>query len=139
MTTLKRSRAAIAVAFAATAALAACGTDSPTEPTVFGTYNAISLNGRAIPFSELDGGTTVTYVSAVLTLKADHTFTVTFNSTETIGAQTTPVSETTAGTFSVSGSTVTFVDAVDSSTAVGALAGNTITVTSEGEVIVFRK
>jgi hypothetical protein len=130
-------RAVLAAAFATTTALAGCGSDSPTETTIFGTYNLTTIDGHGLPHSELDGTTTVTLVSGSVTLKSDHTFTRLFNFTETIGTVTQPDPDTSSGTFSVSGSAITFVE--DGDMIPGTMQGNTLTVTNEGRVYVLKK
>jgi hypothetical protein len=137
-TLVRHTRRAWALTFAVTVALAACGTDSPTEVSIFGTYTMHTVGGHALPRTQIEEGFSVTLVSGALVLRSDHTYTVTFNQTVTVGTQSVPQNESSSGTFSVSGSTITFVE--DGATsAVGTIDGNTMTVTADGEVFVLKK
>jgi hypothetical protein len=137
-TLLRRTRRTWAVAFAAAAALSACGTDSSTEPTVFGTYSVISVNGQPLPRTTQEGPLSFTEISGTVVLKSDFTYTATFVGSATIGGQTTPATDTSNGTFTLSGSTITFVEA-GVIEAVGTISGDTMTVTSDGEIIVLKR
>jgi hypothetical protein len=138
MTTLiRRTRRSLAIAFATTAALAACSGASSTAPTVFGTYALQTINGQSLPISHFENMITVTLVSGTLVLGSDQKYTAAFNSLGTIGVTTTPSTDRSNGIFSISGSTITFV--TDGVTEVGTINGNTVSLTSGGDAYVWKR
>lgn len=131
---LARPLLAIAVA-AALATLAACGSDSTngTGPMdVSGSYSLTTINGSALPFTV--PGTpehTIIITSATGTLGADHSYTIVGMGTEDGGDQSEVVAD--AGTYSISGSTVTFTSATFSGASYTAAAtSSTLTATVPG-------
>ena len=110
----------------------ACG-DSSTDPnngSVVGTYALVSVNGHTLPAVD-DNGNTISAGS--VTLRGDNSFTV---SETSAGDQ-----QTTTGTYSVSGNSITFTPSTPGDTgAIGTFDGTTLTVdaTDEG-TLVFHK
>lgn len=106
---LARPLLAIAVC-AALATLAACGSDSTngTGPMdVSGSYQLTTVNGSSLPFTVPHTPEhTIVITSAVATLGADHSYTISAVGTEDGSDPGEVVAD--AGTYAVSGSTVTF-------------------------------
>lgn len=124
------------------ALVAACGggDDGITDPpSIAGTYNLATIDGESPPILVFDQpGITVEIMSGNFILAADKTFTtnVVFRITE--DGQVSTESETFGGTYSVTGSTVTFAYS-DGDSDSATLAGNTLTFSDGGSTAVFRK
>lgn len=122
--------------------LAACGDDSPTDPTeaAVGTYALVRVNGSTLPaLVEQDATGKADVLSGTLTLRSDKSYTETFNVrfTPAAGAvQTFPVTEN--GTFTVTNSTVQFKDS-DGLTYTGTLSGNSLSYNVEGFAVTYQK
>lgn len=95
---------------AALATLAACGSDSTngTGPmNVSGSYTLTTVNSATLPYTiPHTPGHTVVITSATGTLGADHTYSIIATGTEDGGDPGQVAAD--AGTYTVSGSTVTF-------------------------------
>lgn len=105
------ARPLLAVAFAAAlTTLAACGSDSNngTGPMdVSGTYSLTTVDGTALPYTIPNNPEhTLVITSATATLGRDHSYTISGIGTEDGGDPGEVVAD--EGTYSVSGSTVTF-------------------------------
>jgi hypothetical protein len=118
---------------------AACSSDTTTSVdtnAVVGVYTLTTVDGLALPAPAKDPVTGVvlgTYTAGSATLTAAKTFT--FSLSYTLANGTTG-SLPGAGTYSVSGSTVTFIEANVTATFSG---GNTLTATLSNQVFVFKK
>jgi hypothetical protein len=123
-------RAAVLLATAASLGLTACGDDDDDGPTgssgITGTYNIVSATGlegtdTSAPFLLLDESLgdfsiKVELLSGSITLSSSGTYTGTQQlRTTTNGVHETETTPAT-GTYSISGSTVTFIEADDPST-----------------------
>jgi hypothetical protein len=119
---------------------AACGGDGPSAPTsIAGTYNLQTIDGDEPPVTVWDEpGLKIEIISGNFVLAANETFTTTVNLRETSDGQVQTDSETLSGTYSVSGSTVTFVLA-DGDSETATIAGDTLTFTDGESSVVFRK
>lgn len=121
---------------------AACGggDDGVNEPaSIAGTYNLETLDGQSPPVVVLDEpGFKLEILSGNFVLTANGTFTtnVVFRLTDESGAST--ESESFSGTYTVSGSTVTF-NYSDGDTDSATLAGNTLTFSDGSSTAVFRR
>jgi len=95
---------------AVVATLAACGSDNTgvTGPTdVSGTYSLASVDGNALPFTVPNNPNhTVVVQSATVTLGTDHSYTIGGTGTSDGGDPEQVIAD--AGTYTLSGSTVTF-------------------------------
>jgi len=99
------------LAFAAlVSTLAACGSDNngTTGPTdVSGTYSLATVNGNSLPFTVPHNPShTVVVQSATVTLGSDHSYTIGGTGTSDGGDPEQVIAD--AGTYTLSGSTVTF-------------------------------
>lgn len=110
-----------------------CGSDStsPSE-TVFGTYSLVTVNGQPLPFtlSGTELGTVVIQSATVdlISQSGSAAYSATVIGTENGGASTNIITD--AGTFTSSGSTLTFSSSLAPPLAYqGTLNGNVLTVT----------
>jgi hypothetical protein len=100
--------AMIVITAAAVALVAACGSDStgPTHASLVGTYTLSAVNGASLPYTVPNTGDNVEIVQdGTITLAADSTYTASATGTEN-GSASTLVTD--AGTYSASGTQVTF-------------------------------
>lgn len=120
--------------------LPGCKGDSPTDPTpkAQGTYTLKTVNATALPaviFQSADGR--IEIISGTTVLRADNSYTETLQARVIYtsgGSETTPLVE--SGTYSVTGSTVTFTVPANagepSFSYTGAVSGRTLTYTYDG-------
>ena len=119
--------------------VAACSSDTTTgvdTHAVVGVYTLTTVDGLALPAPAKDpitGAVAGTYTAVNATLTAARTFTFLLSYTRTDG---TTGSLPSTGTYSISGSTVTFIEANITATFSG---GNTLTGTINSQVFVFKK
>jgi hypothetical protein len=121
---------------------AACGGDSPTQPTasVVGTWNLQTVNGSALPYLVPETDTVkVELLSDVLTVAANGTFTEMTQLRATQNGQASTESIPDGGSYALNGTAVTFTFDSDESTGTGSLSGNTLTVAAEGFALVYKK
>ena len=105
------ARAVGALTFVAVVAtLAACGSDkkSSTGPTdVSGTYSLVTIDGSTLPYTVPNVPEhTIVITSGTIILNSDHSYTVGGTGTSDDGDPQQVIAD--AGTYAVSGSTVTF-------------------------------
>jgi len=102
---------------AVVATLAACGADKKTStgPTdVVGTYTVVSIDGNSLPFTVPDVPEhTIVVQSGTVVLNSDHSYTASGTGTSDGGDPQQVIAD--VGTYSVSGSTVTFTSTSHSS------------------------
>ena len=134
---ISSARAArIAVAVAAVALLGACGSDStgPRNASVTGTYALSTVDGASLPFTVPNTGDNTEVVqSAAIMLNNDSTYSAVASGTEN-GEPTSIITD--AGSYSVSGSQVTFTSTViQGGHYTGSVSGTTLTVTIIGAFV----
>jgi hypothetical protein len=98
-----------ALLVAAVALVAACGSDnnSPTGPgDVSGGYTLVSVGGSSLPYSFTNSSENIVINSATATLLSDKSYTVSATGSANGGDQETIIAD--QGTYSVSGSTISF-------------------------------
>jgi hypothetical protein len=122
---------------AVVATAAACGSDSNngTGPKdVSGTYSLTTVDGNTLPFTIPNTPEhTIVVTSATATLGSDHTYTIAGMGTEDGSDPGTVIAD--EGTYTVSGSTVTFTSSTFSGASYTAVARTgTLTVTVPGAV-----
>jgi len=123
---------------------AACGGgDSPTQPTsasVAGTWKLETVNGAALPYIAAQvGSDKVELMSDVITAVASGSFTQMTQIRVTESGQVSTQSIPDAGSYTLTGTAVTFTFNSDGSTGTGSLSGNTLTVTEDGYAFVYKK
>jgi hypothetical protein len=121
----------------------ACGGDSPTQPTatsVAGTWRLQTINGTALPYVVAQtGADKVELTSDVITAVPSGSFTQLTTVRVTQNGQVSTQSLPDAGSYTLNGSAVTFTFNSDGSTGTGSIGGNTLTVTSDGLALIYRK
>jgi hypothetical protein len=135
------------LALAAVTFVTACS-DSSGPNSVTGNYALIAINGingSGLPVTIYkDESVEFRVTAGNVTLSSNNTFSASGTGQATQAGQTTTVAETCAGTYTVSGNSITFTGA-PSTDCHGVITGtwdgaNTITITAEATVqIVFRK
>lgn len=121
-----------------------CGDNStnPTTSDIAGTYTLQSIGGTALPYTfQPDATTTITLTSDVLTIGSDGTWSEAEDFQQVSNGQTTNGSVNDGGTFTLSGSNVTFVSQTTGGTAyTGSYASNTLTLDNgDGAAQVFHR
>ena len=124
-------------------AAAACGGDSPTQPTpasVAGVWNLQTVNGSGLPFilAQL-GNDKVELTDDVLNVSENGTFTQLTHFRITQAGEVTTDSLPDAGTYALNGTAVTFTFESDGSTGTGSLSGNSLTVAAGGLALIYKK
>ncbi len=127
---------------------ASCSKDSSTNPTasLAGTWNLSTINGSSLPFLLAEADNHVTPPTPRIELLDDQiiassTGTFTENAharvTDATGAFTVPFTD--SGTWTLSGTTITFRFDSDGSSGTGSLNGNTFTIGETGFSSVYVK
>ena len=127
---------------AAAMALLACGGDS-TGPAVSaaGTWNLQTVNNSPLPFTAAFVANPLyklEIVSDVFVARPDGTYTETFTERETDGTTVTTTSNDDTGTWVQHGTAVTLTSS-DQTITSASISGNTITVSTQGLVLVYKK
>ena len=122
---------------------AACGGDSPTQPTspsVAGTWSLQTINGTGLPYIVAQTGSDkVELTSDVLTVVGSGSFTQITQVRVTQNGQVSTQSIPDAGSYVLNGTAVTFTFNSDGSSGTGSLSGNTLTIAEDGFAYVYRK
>ncbi len=121
---------------------AGCGGDSATNPSasIAGTYSLKTVNGVALPFTEFQQGTNKQELLAdVFVLSDGGSFTQSTTERITTNGQVTNQVTPDAGTFTVSGSTITLKFRSDNSMVSGTLGNGTITISDQGLTGIYQK
>lgn len=125
-----RGVAALVLA-AVVASVVACGSDSNGPRDDSGTYSLTTVDGSTLPFTVPDTPNhTIVLNSATTTLNPDHTYTISADGVEDGADPATVIAD--HGTYSVSGSTVTFVSALSIESYTAAATTNALTFTVPG-------
>lgn len=114
----------LAAGMALAGAIAACGDSGPSAPpgpkiytTPAGTYNASSINAQPLPFKVFAADNfTYEVMSGTMSLTSDGKFSVKQTFRQTIAGKVDVFVDSTGGTWSLSGTTVNFVNGQDGST-----------------------
>jgi hypothetical protein len=135
--------AAVVIAFAT---LACSGTSEPKAKSYVGSYALVTLNGGGLPGIYATTATARgSIVTAALVLRDDASFTETFNTQTTVLATgvTTPFAYSDNGTYSVTGTTITFTLPAQGSTQAfsytGAISDGVVTYTYSGNAYRYQK
>lgn len=144
--TTRRIRSAARAVMAAGILLiaAACGGDdgptAPTQASIAGLWNLQTVNGSALPFILAQSGTDkLEVLGDAITVAEGGTFTQLTQLRVTQGGQTSTEAVPDAGSYTLSGTTVTFIFDSDGSSGTGTLSGKTLTVAEDGISLVYRK
>lgn len=119
----------------------ACSDDGTgPEASLAGTYTLRTVNGQNLPFTFFQAaGYKAEILSDTYTVNANGTFSNTAQFRETEGTTVTTTSETYTGTWTQSGNAIVFKDNEGDSQTATFTGGNTLTMTAEGLVAVYRK
>jgi len=133
---MRRLFAALAIA-----TLAACGSDTSTNPNndaVEGSYSLHTVNGQPLPYTVQGNGITIVLTSDVLTISEDGAWNETITYRQTVDGQTTNEADADAGSWTRVANTITF-----ESSAVGVFAGTyakgTVTFDDPNFLAVFKR
>jgi len=123
--TIGRATALARITVCATAIwLAACGSDSTTSPggggnnnSPVGSYNISTVNGKNLPVAlYADGNYTYEVTAGTIGLTSDGKYSMINTYRQTIPGDVEMFVDTTGGTWSLSGTTISMTDAADGST-----------------------
>lgn len=119
----------------------ACGdATGPTPQSVSGTWNLQSVNGGSLPYTVLMTGSVTDQVTAgLLIVEPDRTFSYATTFRSTANGQSTTLTATDSGTYSLSGDSVSFLFRGDGTTGSGLLNGDTVSLNAEGFSLVYTK
>lgn len=127
------------LAFALVALTSACD-DSVAPPTIFGTYQLQTVDGKTLPTVLLDeDGYVFTAEDATYTLREDGTFTNSLTWKETYGGWTHDFTHSFEGTYSIADDLVIFVWPAEDNRWTGTLTGRELSVTEHGNTWLYRK
>jgi hypothetical protein len=115
--------------------LVACGDDVIGPEDIAGTYTLQSVNGQSLPWGE--AGLEVTAGS--ITINQSMTCSRSLTGTATDGGTVVTVTDTEVCTCTFVNGVITFTWDSDGSTDSGSIVGSQLTVTVDGDVLIFRK
>jgi Lipocalin-like domain len=119
----------------------ACGDSTgPTPASVAGTWNLQAVSGNSLPYTLSQSQVVVTQISggAIVATRA-RTFTDTITVKTIANGQTTTAKYADAGTYSLSGTAISFVFKSDGSTGTTVLRGDSVTLVSDGLSLLYTK
>jgi hypothetical protein len=127
----------------AAVALLGCGGDS-TGPAAnpVGTWNLQTVDNATLPYTLAFIANPLyklELVSDVFVVRADGSYTETFTERETDGTTVTTTSDDDTGTWVQHNGSLTITSSSDQTSVNAAISGNTITVNTEGLVLVFKR
>ena len=132
--------ARILLAVALLSAAAACGDDAVSPPSIFGTYTLHAVDAKQLPALLLnDGDYTFEAADGAYVLRENGTFSSSQTWREEYQGWTHLSTHSFEGTFTLSGSTVTFVWPSDGATWTGTLTGSELTVVDDDQLWLYRK
>ena len=116
--------------------LVACGDDVIGPEDIAGTYTLQSVNGQSLPWA-LEAGVEVTAGS--ITLNQDMTGSSSLTAKLTDSGTVTTITTSAVGTYTHVNGAVTMTWATDGSTDSASIVGSQLTLTPDGDVLIFRK
>ena len=122
-------------------ALLACGGDDPTGPgaSIAGAYSLTTVNGAPLPFVVQQAGTYKYEITAdTYTLAAGGTYTEVYTNRTTSNGAVTTSTKTDAGVWSTNGPSMTLTSPALGAVS-GTVSGNTLSLTLQGNTMVFTK
>jgi hypothetical protein len=133
----------LALCLATLVAIGCGGGDDATAPasnSIAGTWALETVNGAALPFVVAQSGANKAEVTSdVLTLAEGGSFTQSTQVRLTQSGTVTTQSASEAGTWTLTGTSVSFRFTSDGSVGTGTLNGSTLTVAETGIALVYRK
>lgn len=117
--------------------LSGCGGDATAPNGPEGSYQLERVNGGSLPFlAEQFGSFRIDILSGSLTLRANHSFSAEVTSKQTDGASSQTLTEQAAGSWSISGASITFSE-TGSGAFSGTVNGNRLTAQRAGVTFEF--
>ena len=127
----------------AAVALLGCGGDSTgVAASPVGTWNLQTVDNAPLPYTAVFIANPLyklEILSDVFVVRADGSYTETFTERETDGSTVTTTSDDDTGTWVQNNGALTITSSSDQSAVSAAISGNTITVNSEGLILVFKR
>ena len=145
---MKRLVAVLIVAGIAVGGTWACSGDSTSPSSIAGTYNLQTIDGQSLPVVVFEEGTDkVEVMAGSMILNSDQTYSESVSFRITDGAIVTTDIEASAGSWTLSGSAITFTATAGDNagdTFLGSISGNTLTFIEalsgdDGVTLVLRK
>ena len=131
---------ALAALLLAPVVLSGCGSDSGIEepgPSVVGTYALASINGSPLPVTLIAGDPKLEVLSDEITFAPRGTFTQATSLRWTEGGVASTESHVEIGTYTVSGSTLSFRFSSDNSTGSATVSGSGFAIVSDGSTLIY--
>ena len=120
--------------------LVACGDGVIGPEDIAGTYTLQSVNGHTLPWVMQVGTTqSMELTEGSITINQNMTCSRSLKLTETDGGTVTTVTNTDGGTYTLVNGAITFTWDSDGSTDSGSIGGSQLTITVDGDVLIFRK
>jgi len=116
--------------------LVACGDDVIGPEDIAGTYTLQSINGQSLPWGPETG---VEITAGSITINQSMTCSRSITGTATNGGTVVTVTDTEVCTYTFVNGVITFTWDSDGSTDSGSIVGSQLTVTVDGDVLIFRK
>jgi hypothetical protein len=121
--------------------LVACGDDVMGPEDIAGTYTLQSIDGHTLPWVILQVGNTysIKVTAGSITINQNMTCSRSITATLTDGGTVTTVTDTDVGTYTFVNGAIMLTWASDGSTDSGSIVGSQFTLTTDGDVLIFRK
>jgi hypothetical protein len=138
-------RSVLLAAMSALVLVTACSSSDSSSPgaSAIGTYNLVSVNGAALPATTQNDATIKTEIlSGTFVVNADESFSEARQGRITLnGGAPSPITATQTGTWTVSGTQLSFVSGTTQNPVVftGTYVGGTLTYTSAGATFVYQQ
>ena len=116
--------------------LVACGDDVIGPEDIAGTYTLQSINGQSLPWGPEAG---VEITAGSITINKSMTCSRSLTGTATDGGTVVTVTDTEVCTCTFVNGVITFTWDSDGSTDSGSIVGSQLTLTPDGDVLIFRK
>lgn len=129
----------VAALIAVVSALAACDRTTSPKGGLNATFELKSISGTSLPYTKTLGSTTLRITSDVLVLKDDGTYEDQTTYAVPAGSYTQSSTAIERGKYSVSGSTINFIDQTQGSRYSGTLDGTTLTQSVNGLTPVYER
>ena len=121
--------------------LVACGDDVMGPEDIAGTYTLQSIDGHTLPWVILQVGNTYSMkvMAESITIDQNMTCSRSITATLTDGGTVTTVTDTDVCTYTFVNGAIMLTWASDGSTDSGSIVGSQLTLTPDGDILIFRK
>jgi hypothetical protein len=119
----------------------ACGDDVIGPEDIAGTYTLQSIDGHPLPWVILQVGNTYSMkvTAGSITINQNMTCSRSITATLTDGGTVATVTDTDVGTYTFVNGAIMLTWASDGSTDSGSIVGSQLTLTTDGDVLIFRE